>query len=402
MEEQRHFVNPYQDFDPSATALNKESYIGFIKSSIYKNVDLILTNETSRSFREKSRSDIYVGTSGIAYMLLKLSKSTLRDKFETQQLAKLFSENAKRALNSSSKKPISLLSGDAGVYIVSAAVNNSCKRPFDDDIKNLLEAIPVFENPEYLDEGADEMFVGRSGYLLGLLWLSKELQTEVVDKNELTRLASIVIESGRNYAKRFKLNVALMYQYHGRMYLGAAHGISAILFCLLSIPLSPKDLLDVKATIDTILKLQDSSGNFPSKFDKTEYHLIHWCHGAPGIFYLMAKSYKVFGDKKYLDSCLKCGDLIWQRGLLRKGPGICHGVAGNGYVHLVLFRVTGDPKHLYRAVKFAQFLESELFVKEARTPNRPMSLYEGIAGATCFLIDLLQPEKAEFPFMNIF
>lgn len=193
-----------------------------------------------------------------------------------------------------------------------------------------------------------------------------------------------------------------MFQYHGQEYLGAAHGISAILFSLLCVPLNEKDLKDVKATIDAILKLQDNSGNFPSKFNKHETHLVHWCHGGPGVVYLMAKSYKVFGDKKYLDSCLKCGDLVWQRGLLRKGAGICHGVAGNGYVHLLLFRLTGDHKHLYRAMKFAEFLESETFRKEARIPDRPMSLYEGLAGTTCYLIDLLQPEKAEFPFMNVF
>lgn len=101
----------------------------------------------------------------------------------------------------------------------------------------------------------------------------------------------------------------------------------------------------------------------------------------------MAKSYKTFGDRKYLDSCLKCGDLIWQRGLLRKGPGICHGIAGNGYVHVLLLRLTGDSKHLYRAMKVAEFLESEMFCKEARTPDRPLSLYEGLLSRNCLFFD---------------
>lgn len=162
------------------------------------------------------------------------------------------------------------------------------------------------------------------------------------------------------------------------------------------------DLNDVKLTIDAILNLQDETGNFPSKFNKSDANLVHWCHGAPGVFYLMAKAFKTFGDQKYLDSCLKCGDLIWTKGLLSKGPGICHGVAGNGYVHLLLFRLTGDQKHLYRAMKFAEFLENETFLEEARTPDRPFSLFEGLSGTVCFLVDMLQPENAEFPFMNIF
>jgi hypothetical protein len=30
-------------------------------------------------------------------------------------------------------------------------------------------------------------------------------------------------------------------------------------------------------------------------------------------------------------------------------------------------------------------------------PDRPLSLYEGLAGTLCYLVDLLQPHKAEFP-----
>lgn len=168
------------------------------------------------------------------------------------------------------------------------------------------------------------------------------------------------------------------------------------------VPLSVNDLNDVRQTIDGILALQDESGNFPSKFNKPEANLVHWCHGAPGVVYLMAKAYKTFGDEKYLNSCLKCGDLIWSKGLLRKGPGICHGAAGNGYTHLLLHQLTGDHKHLYRAMKFAQFLTNESFLKEARSPDRPFSLFEGLSGTNCFLIDILQPDKAEFPFMSIF
>jgi len=38
----------------------------------------------------------------------------------------------------------------------------------------------------------------------------------------------------------------------------------------------------------------------------------------------------------------------------------------------------------------------------ARTPDRPHSLYEGVAGTVCFLVDLLEPEQAYFPFMDVF
>ena len=36
---------------------------------------------------------------------------------------------------------------------------------------------------------------------------------------------------------------------------------------------------------------------------------------------MLAKAYLVFKEEKYLHACLKCGDITWQKGLLRKGPG---------------------------------------------------------------------------------
>lgn len=114
----------------------------------------------------------------------------------------------------------------------------------------------------------------------------------------------------------------------------------------------------------------------------------------------MARAYLVWQDEKYLKACKKCADLTWEKGLLRKGPGICHGVAGSGYVFLLLYRLTKDSLYLHRALAFANFLSTDEF-KEARTPDSPYSLYEGWAGTACFLADLLQPEQAEFPFFNV-
>ena len=40
--------------------------------------------------------------------------------------------------------------------------------------------------------------------------------------------------------------------------------------------------------------------------------------------------------------------------------------------------------------------------KRARIPDTPYSLYEGLAGTACFYNDLLHPNNASFPFMNIY
>lgn len=153
--------------------------------------------------------------------------------------------------------------------------------------------------------------------------------------------------------------------------------------------------------------MQDSDGNFPCDIQDARHGgnvniLVHWCHGAPGAIYLLIKAYLLFREEKYLVACKRAADLVWRKGLLFKGPSICHGVAGSGYVFLVMYRLTRDPKYLYHAIKFAEFLTTNDFRRYARVPDCPFSLYEGVAGTVCYLIDLIHADMAAFPFMDVF
>ncbi|CAG05834.1 unnamed protein product, partial [Tetraodon nigroviridis] len=127
-----------------------------------------------------------------------------------------------------------------------------------------------------------------------------------------------------------------------------------------------------------------------------------------GVAYLFAKAYLINKKPQYLDTCIRCGELVWQKGLLKKGPGICHGVAGSAYVFLLLYRLTGNRKYIYRAQRretlllFAEFLFTEEFKSGSRWPSSVCSLFEGLSGTVCFLVDLLQPEQAEFPLFSVF
>lgn len=67
-----------------------------------------------------------------------------------------------------------------------------------------------------------------------------------------------------------------------------------------------------------------------------------------------------------------------------------------------MYRLTGNLVYLYKANCFADYLTSSEFVENARTPDDWDSLYEGLAGTVCFLIDLIEPQSAHFPFMNVF
>lgn len=59
----------------------------------------------------------------------------------------------------------------------------------------------------------------------------------------------------------------------------------------------------------------------------------------------------MFGNEKYLNVVIKCGEVVWSRGILKKGYGICYGVSGNVYIFLILYKEISDLKYFYRVIK---------------------------------------------------
>ena len=116
--------------------------------------------------------------------------------------------------------------------------------------------------------------------------------------------------------------------------------------------------------VNYLLSIQTPTGNFPCAIDEAPPYqqrlekdeLAHWCHGAPGAVFLLAKSYQIWNEQKYLSAAMRCGECVWNKWLLKKGPGICH-----GYVHLLLYRMTKDKKYLGRAIKFYEFMRGPPF-----------------------------------------
>lgn len=163
---------------------------------------------------------------------------------------------------------------------------------------------------------------------------------------------------------------------------------------------------DVLETLDWIVSLQLKNGNIPSKVeeekvDRGENELVHWCHGATGAVHLMIVAYLRTHNEKYLKSADAALNLIWEKGILMKGPGLCHGAAGSGYAFLLFHRLTNEQRYLDCALCIAKTFCSRDFRGKARTPDRPYSLFEGISGALCFICDLLEPDKAQFPLVPI-
>ena len=116
----------------------------------------------------------------------------------------------------------------------------------------------------------------------------------------------------------------------------------------------------MRPTLDYLVNTAFISGNYPSsKGGKTclisyqyvliQLHaftsgndkdrLVHWCHGAPGVVHALLLGHRAWTTAGYLDAAIKAGELVWERGLLKKGNGLCHGSAGNGYAFIHLYQV---------------------------------------------------------------
>jgi hypothetical protein len=80
----------------------------------------------------------------------------------------------------------------------------------------------------------------------------------------------------------------------------------------------------VCGTLDHCMRLRLESGNFPSSEidDPDEEYsdrLVQWCHGAPGLALACTYTFELWSESKYLQAALQSGEVMWARGLLKKG-----------------------------------------------------------------------------------
>ena len=85
---------------------------------------------------------------------------------------------------------------------------------------------------------------------------------------------------------------------------GAAHGLSAILQMLLSVPTFLEDpvlMSEVRQAVDFLFSLVQPNGNVVPACDElndrrrrsAEDELVHWCHGGPGQCHMIVDNIEV-------------------------------------------------------------------------------------------------------------
>ncbi|KAL4000669.1 SH3 domain and tetratricopeptide repeat-containing protein [Sarotherodon galilaeus] len=408
--EERSFSNPYPDWDQGLLTSNSGADVvcndpldseGKVSTSFQKKLqskikDLLQQMEEGLKTADPHDFSTYTGWTGIALLYLQLHRVSN----EASHLHRAL-DYVKRTMRILNGRKVTFLCGDAGPLAVGAVVHHKLNNTTDSKecLSRLLQLQRSVLSPD--SDIPDELLYGRAGYLYALLYVNKEIGADTVDEDTITKVVTAIVESGKNMSADQKKTdrCPLLYEWHKKQYIGAAHGLAGIYYMLMQpgAKVHPDILSElVRPSIDYVRHKRFRSGNFPSSLSNESDRLVHWCHGAPGVIHMLIMAHKIFKEEKYLKEAVECGEVIWQRGLLRKGYGICHGTAGNGYAFLSLYKLTKEKKYLHRACKFAEWC-LDYGTHGCRIPDRPYSLFEGMAGAIHYLSELENPEASCFP-----
>ncbi|XP_067211178.1 lanC-like protein 2 isoform X2 [Linepithema humile] len=346
MDTTKHCINEFEDYS-SPTSHN---IVDNDTNTIHKAFDSLLTseikklikilNENERKWRNSDDYSVYTGLAGIAYTLHHYGR--YNDSIYIQTATELLEKCTKHAKIKSRPK-ITFLTGVIGPFALTAVILHSQGKT--EEAKEVILKLKSLST-YVLDEHSDipnELLYGRAGYLSALLYVNANISPAPIEADFVKKIVSCIIVSGIAYASSNHCQSPLMYSWHDKEYIGGAHGLAGILYLLLQARQYLTQVqIDsyIKPSLHYLQKLQFPSGNFPSSMGNSSDKLVQWCHGAPGMPALFCLAHKVFEDNTFLEVAIRCGEVIWQRGLLRKGYSICHGVAGNGYAFIHLFQHT--------------------------------------------------------------
>ncbi|EDL88039.1 rCG52346, isoform CRA_c [Rattus norvegicus] len=320
--EERSFPNPFLDYEVAASATgfasgtaeetgrvcplpttedpglpfhpNGKIVPNLIKRIQTKIKDLLQQMEEGLKTADPHDCSAYTGWTGIALLYLQLYRVTGDQTYLLRSL-----DYVKRTLRNLSGRRVTFLCGDAGPLAVGAVIYHKLKSECESQecITKLLQMHRTIVCQE--SELPDELLFGRAGYLYALLYLNTEIGPGTVGETAIKEVVTAIIESGKRLSReeRKSERCPLLYQWHRKQYVGAAHGMAGIYYMLMQ----PEAKVDqetltemVKPSIDYVRHKKFRSGNYPSSLSNETDRLVHWCHGAPGVIHMLLRAYQVW------------------------------------------------------------------------------------------------------------
>ena len=343
---------------------------------------------------KKNDYSIYSGTSGLALVYLRLAETVYANsppqrKHALERGLQLITQ----PLNKLNGRRLTFLCGDGGVLALAAVLYTMCDNTA--VARHCTQGLQTLSELALTDRVmSQELMYGCAGYLFALLFAKKYLP-DSIDGRLIARVAAHIISVGKEEAKSCPA-ATLQYTWHDKYYLGAAHGLSGILYTLLQSGCIASEEVNKTITpaVHYLLTLRHPSNNLRSSLGSQLDQLVQWCHGSPGLVPLLTAMHDKVGGT-FLQDAIRCATPVWQRGLLRKGHGLCHGTTGNAYAFLDMYQQTEDPTWLGKAVHYTEWSMKQKDV--SNNYEKDMKLFDGLAGVIYFYCDMLHPKSAAFP-----
>ncbi|ORZ34349.1 hypothetical protein BCR44DRAFT_189034 [Catenaria anguillulae PL171] len=280
---------------------------------------------------------------------------------------------------------------------------------------------------------SSEVLYGRAGLLDALMLTDAEPEL-------LAEVAEAIIEDGKRTAQRLGVDKAgcpLMWTWHDTVYLGGAHGVAGILMHLWTLPVGVirayiPDMIKTMAYVAEFdgypykLDVDDAEAGmvtpvYGTRGDEDAEVVVQFCHGVTGLGLMWLRAWRAVGGAvgaasvnvepevagEWLAKAKACGEVVWQRGIVRKHLGLCHGLSGNAYLFVQLWSATGDLVWYRRALAFAAIGAHW----HGGRCDHPYSVWEGVGGYLWLLADLIivnrfiqqteqQPQRVQRPWVD--
>ncbi|EXJ94782.1 hypothetical protein A1O1_03180 [Capronia coronata CBS 617.96] len=304
---------------------------------------------------------LYYGPTSIAYLFLRLSQHYPDLMFKGQSLR----DWAEAYLDLSHGQRESVDSNHCG--IANEMLAQLAVRAVMAEDPSLAQKLCSYEAVINDASGSDEWLYGRSGYL----YLLRLARSGFEDDSKVT----IPVDKAIHTTVRRILSTKQPWTWHGKYYLGAAHGSFGIL-CQLVLS-SPSSAESVQPILSQILDTQFPTGNFPSSLPPGSDRLVQFCHGGPGAVLALRSVRPYFPDlRDRIDCAIAAAQRdVWKRGVLTKQPCLCHGIAGNA----LALDDDAEFQH-FVAYMASAVLENQGWLDEAGRDDQLVGLYTGEAG----------------------
>jgi len=348
------------------------------------------------------KSDFYLGKGGALWAVDYLQRrGAIKSKFDVgAHLEPLILENRKLRHKHPHPENASYLFGEMPLLLMKYRCKSDAETA--DQIAKAIQ-----END---DQPVRELMWGLAGSMLVALFMYDWTQESRWEKLYRKQAKKMIAASEKVKGAGYLWNVDL---YGGNAFLlGAVHGFSGNAFSLISgfhLLSDTQVSRTTKRVMEVVVNTADQNDHHANwwprlnsdRSKKNAHPLLHFCHGAPGIIIPLAQL-PTGANEEFDEVLVKGGQLIWDAGLLEKGPNLCHGTSGNGYAFLKLYERTGDEMWLKRARNYAMQAIQQIKEVQAHTKQkRRYPLWTGDPGVAVYLWDCLQA-TTDFPTLDVF